>query len=100
MRQEHAELLVQLDARHPGSDGDPDEEFSVRELDVLAMLPTPLNMREIAEELFVIGVITFGKTSPELPRVYTGKRVLGSRSISQCLVVVMKPPQREGRSTP
>ena len=45
--------MAQLDALQPGADGDPDEEFTERELEVLAMLPTPLTMREIAEELFV-----------------------------------------------
>ena len=53
MRHEHAELMVQLDALEPGADGDPDEEFTERELEVLAMLPSPLTTREIGEELFV-----------------------------------------------
>ena len=53
MREEHAELIAQVDALQPAADGEPDEEFSDRELEVLSMLPTPLNMREIAEELFI-----------------------------------------------
>jgi len=53
MRQQHADLVAQLDALHPVADAEADEEFSDRELEVLAMLPTPLTMREIAEELYV-----------------------------------------------
>ena len=53
MRQQHAELTAQVDALHPAADGEPDEEFSDRELEVLAMLPSRLTMREIAEEFFV-----------------------------------------------
>lgn len=49
MREQHAELMAQLDALQP----DADEEFSDRELDVLAMLPSPLTTREFAEELFI-----------------------------------------------
>ena len=53
MREQYADLMAQIDALHSDADGDPDEEFSERELEVLAMLPTPLTMREIAEEMFV-----------------------------------------------
>ena len=53
MREQHAELMVQLDALQPGDDGAGDEEFTERELEVLAMLPSPLTTQEIGEELFV-----------------------------------------------
>ena len=53
MRQQHAELWAQLDALHPAADAEPDKEFTKQELVVLAMLPSPLTMRDIAEELFL-----------------------------------------------
>ena len=52
MREEHAELMVQLDAPQPGAD-DADDEFTERELEVLALLPSSLTTREIGGELFV-----------------------------------------------
>jgi len=53
MREEHAELMVQLDALQPGADGVTDEEVTERELEVLGMLPSPLTTQEIGDELFV-----------------------------------------------
>ena len=53
MREQHAELMVQLEALEPGADGAADEEFTGRELEVLALLPLPLTTKEIGEELFV-----------------------------------------------
>jgi LuxR family maltose regulon positive regulatory protein len=53
MREEHTQLMVQLDALQPGADGVADEEFTNRELEVVALLPSPLTTREIGEELFV-----------------------------------------------
>ena len=45
MREQHAELMMQLEALEPGADGAGDEEFTERELEVLAMLPSPLTTR-------------------------------------------------------
>ena len=53
MREQHAELMVRLEALEPGADGAGDEEFTGRELEVLALLPLPLTTKEIGEELFV-----------------------------------------------
>jgi len=53
MRQQHAQLTARLDALHPAADEDSGEEMTERELEVLAMLPTPLTTQEIGEELFV-----------------------------------------------
>ena len=53
MREQHAELMVRLEALEPGADGAGDEEFTERELEVLALLPLPLTTKEIGEELFV-----------------------------------------------
>ena len=53
MREQHAELMVQLETLQPGTDGAADEEFTEREIEVLAMLPSPLTTKEIGEELFV-----------------------------------------------
>ncbi|MGI9646370.1 MAG: LuxR C-terminal-related transcriptional regulator, partial [Ilumatobacteraceae bacterium] len=53
MREQHAELTARLGELHPDADGDTDDQMTERELEVLAMLPTPLTTREIAEELFI-----------------------------------------------
>ena len=53
MRAQHADLMVQLEALKPDADGAADEEFTERELEVLALLPLPLTTKEIGEELFV-----------------------------------------------
>lgn len=53
MREEHAELMRQLDALQPGADGAADEEFTERELEVMALLPSSLTTQEIGDELFV-----------------------------------------------
>ena len=53
MRQEHAELVARLSEQQPRPDRIPDEELTERELEVLAMLPSPLTIREIGQELFV-----------------------------------------------
>jgi LuxR family maltose regulon positive regulatory protein len=53
MREHHAELAGRLDAVDSGPDGDPGLRFTERELDVIALLPSPLTTREIGEELFL-----------------------------------------------
>ena len=45
--------MVQLETLQPGTDGAADKEFTEREIEVLAMLPSPLTTKEIGEELFV-----------------------------------------------
>ncbi|MGI9614699.1 MAG: LuxR C-terminal-related transcriptional regulator [Acidimicrobiales bacterium] len=52
MGQQHAALAARLDDLSPGP-GNGEVEFTQRELEVIALLPTPLNVREIADELFL-----------------------------------------------
>jgi len=53
MRDEHAQLMARLGELQPRAGEGSGEEMTERELEVLAMLPTPLTTQEIAEELFV-----------------------------------------------
>ena len=80
MRQQHAELTVQLDALSPDADGEPDEEFTEREREVLAMLPSPMSTREIGEELFV----TRNTIKTHLRRVY---RKLNASSREEAVLI-------------
>jgi LuxR family maltose regulon positive regulatory protein len=80
MREQHAELMVQLDAFHPGADGAADEEFTERELEVLAMLPSPLTTQEIGEELFV----SRNTIKTHLRRIY---RKLNASSREEAVVI-------------
>jgi LuxR family maltose regulon positive regulatory protein len=53
MREQHAELNAQLEAHDPEGEEHPDPDFTERELEVLALLSSPLTTREIGEELFL-----------------------------------------------
>lgn len=53
MREDLAELTERLDALGPGAAEDRAPEFTERELEVIALLPSPLTTREIGEELFL-----------------------------------------------
>ena len=53
MREELAELQAQVDEAGRGGEEDGGPEFTERELEVIALLPTSLTNREIGEELFL-----------------------------------------------
>ena len=53
MRAQHGELVAQLNRMQPRVEADAVDELTERELEVLGLLPSPLTIREIAEELFV-----------------------------------------------
>ncbi|MGI9601369.1 MAG: LuxR C-terminal-related transcriptional regulator [Acidimicrobiales bacterium] len=55
MRDQYAELVARVDISPPQdhSAPAPDIDFTERELDVIAMLPSPLTTREIGEELYL-----------------------------------------------